>query len=162
MRAPIHSRKHIRQISLSTALTGTRNSEILISAVAVTAKNTPTEVEEGAIVKAVYIELWTIGSSSNTFEIVCLCKRNNNLGAPTFTEMSALDTFAEKKNVLFTHQGLSSNDGITGPVRVLGGWIKIPKSKQRFGLGDLLSLGISSPSANDVIYCGLAIYKEYT
>ncbi len=160
MRPPIHSKKHYRQMSLTTVITGTRNVEDLIHAV-----ETPTavnQVVEGAVVKAIYVELWMESSSADGFQIVTLLKDTQDNIGPTFAEMSALGDYNNKKNILFTHQGLSSNDGVGNPMLVMRGWYKIPKSKQRFGLGDKINLSISNPSSNTNTYCGFATYKEYT
>jgi len=149
-------------MSLRTATTGTRNTEPLILAVEGTAANLVNEVIEGAVVKAVYIELWTLGSSNDGSQIVTLSKNGNGVTGPSFTQMAALGTYVEKKGILFTHQGLSANDGVGNPVMIMRGWYKIPKSKQRFGLGDGLHLCVANPSANTLTYCGFATYKEYT
>ncbi len=162
MKPVIKSRKHYVQITRSEAITVTRNSELLIESVAVTSKNTPREVEEGAIVKAVYIEMWTEHSANDGFEIVTLSKQTDLGTGPTFAETLALDTYTNKKNVLFVHQGLGSNDGVNGPYVVMRGWYKIPKSKQRFGLGDILTLTMSNPGPQTMGYCGFATFKEYT
>jgi len=85
-----------------------------------------------------------------------------NLDAgPTFAEMQALGTFTLKKNILFTHQGLSPNDGVGNPVVVMRGWYKIPKSKQRMGLSDRIVLSIANLGTGALDYCGFATYKEY-
>jgi len=42
------------------------------------------------------------------------------------------------------------------------GWYKIPKTKQRFGLGDRLVLQIASQGTDALDFCGFATYKEYT
>ncbi len=160
MRPPIHSQKHYVQKSLSTVVTVARNAEVICFSVA--APTAVHEIKEGSIVKAVYVELWTLSSSNNGSEIVTIQKDTNNGTGPTFTQMAALGTYVNKKNIFFTHQGLSPNDGVGNPVPVIRDWIKIPKSKQRFGLGDTLYINISNPSANTLTYCGFATYKEYT
>ncbi len=162
MRAPIHSRKHYVQVSLSTVATVARNTEQVIQAVSVADKNSPKEVEEGAIVKAVYAEFWVINSSSDGAGGLVINKGVDGQGGPVYSECIALDTYLNKKNVLFVHQGLQSNDGIGNPTNVIRGWIKIPKSKQRFGLGDSLNLNFFNLSLNDMDYCGFVTYKEYT
>ncbi len=160
MRPVVHSQKHYVQITRSTVATVARNQENLVQAINVaTLEN---HVEEGALVKAVYIELWILDSSNDGSNIVTLSKNTNNSTGPTFTQMQTLYTYPEKKNILFTHQGLSSNDAISGPIMVMRAWYKIPKSKQRFGLGDLLNLNIANNGANNLFYCGFATYKEYT
>ncbi len=162
MRPVIHSQKHYVQISRSTVLTGQRNNEDIIIAVEGTAANLVDEVIEGAIVKAVYFELWLIGSVSDQHDIVIIAKYPSGLSSASFSEMVALGTYKNKKNILFTHQGLAGNDGISLPINIIRGWIKIPKSKQRFGLGDTLRLGIASQGDASIFYCGFATYKEYT
>ncbi len=161
MKTPIHSQKHYHQITLSTATTGAETATILLEA-----KGSPTsgldEVKEGAIVKAVYIELWLIGSVSDQFFTLIFSKIPSGLALATYAEMAALGTYENKKNVLFTSQGLASNDGIGNPVAVMRGWFKIPRGKQRMGLGDKLAINVASRGSGTITYCGFATYKEYT
>ncbi len=162
MKAPIHSEKHYFQMSFATVGTLAAATQVVAHAVTMANKNAVNEVLEGSIIKAVYVELWTVSSASDGSEIVTILKDTQDLGGPTFAEMAALGSYNNKKNILFTHQGLSANDGINNPTPVIRGWIKIPKSKQRFGLGDKFLIVISNPSANDLDFCGFATYKEYT
>jgi len=162
LRPVIHSQKHYVQQSLATVATVSRIAIDIIVAVEGTVANLVNEVIEGAVVKAVFFELWLLDSGNDGSNTVTVTKQPMTVAGPTFAEMAALGTYVNKKNVLFTHQGLSSNDGIGNPVQVLGGWIKIPKSKQRFGLGDKLTLCISNNGANNLNFCGFTTYKEYT
>ncbi len=162
MRPVISSKKHYVQITRSQVTTVTRNVEDIVRAVAVPNLGDVDEVVEGAIVKAVYVELWALGTTSGMSQVVVLVKSPSGVSAPTFTNMNALNGFTNKKNILFTHQGLSANDGIANPMVVMRGWFKIPKGKQRFGLGDKLHLVISNSGTSNLDYCGFAIYKEYT
>ncbi len=162
MRAPIHSVKHIVQFPIDGIVTGTRQTIAIVSAVAVLGINTAQEVIEGAIVKAIWFELWLDNTSNLGESIVTVSKDTNLLSGPTFAEHASLMTYTNKKNIFFTHQGLTSNDVGGNPVRILNQWIKIPKSKQRMGLGDTIQLNISNVSSNDLNRCGMAIYKEYT
>ncbi len=162
MKPVIHSQKHYVQFSLFNVAAGTRTPTDLIIATEGTVANLVNEVIEGAIVKAVYIELWTDQDGPNGFEIVTLTKATAGSLGPSVGEMAALGTYDEKKNVFFTHEGLAANESVNGPYPVMKGWYKIPKSKQRFGLGDRLVLSISNPSANNSNACGFATYKEYT
>ncbi len=162
MRPVIKSRKHYVQFPINQVATGVVENMLLIEAVAVSAKNISREVEEGAIVKACYIELWLQNQSNLGHTVVIISKQNElGLGA-TFAEMATLDTWTNKKNILFTHEGLTTNDSQGPPLPVLHGWYKIPKSKQRFGLGDILSITVSNPSSNSLDRCGFATFKEYT
>ncbi len=162
MRAPIHSRKHYIQMSLSTVASVSLGGSNLIQAVAIQDVNVPAEIIEGAVIKAIYVELWTQGSANDVSEVVTLTKIPE-AGSMTYTESIALDSYTNKKNVLFVHQGLSSNDGISNPLRVMANWYKIPKGKQRFGLGDKLTLTVSNFSPTETLnFCGFAVFKEYT
>jgi len=159
MRPIIHSQKHYVQITRSQVATVARNNEDLCISTA-----TPTgvdDVKEGAIVKAIYVELWVLDNGNDGSNIVTLMKTTNVDAGPTFTEMNALGTFPNKKNILFTHQGLSPNDGVGNPVMVMRDWYKIPKSKQRMGLSDRLVLSIANNGTGALDYCGFVTYKEY-
>ncbi len=160
MRPVIHSEKHYVQISRSNVATvSTTGIDLILS------KAVPTgvdEVKEGAIVKAIYIELWLLDTANSGSNVVALGKTSVTSANPTFTEMNALGTYPEKKNLLFVHQGLSSNNGVGNPIVAMQGWYKIPKSKQRFGLGDELVLNIANNGLNELEFCGFATYKEYT
>ncbi len=162
MRAPIHSEKHYVQMSLSTVATTTVVNTVLIDAVTVANKNTVSEVVEGALVKAIYIELWIQADSLAGTQVTALTKFQSGAAPFSAAQMAALGTTPGKKNTLFVSQGLASNDGVSGPIAIMRGWYKIPKSKQRFGLGDTLELQILAQGAADVDFCGFATYKEYT
>ncbi len=162
MRAPIHSVKHYKQMSRSTVTTVTVKNERLIIAVQSTLANLEDEVREGAIVKAVYVELWLLDSSNDGSFVLTIGKDTANSQGPTFGEMNTLFNYVEKKGIFYTSQGLTQNDGVTSAVPIVRGWFKIPKSKQRFGLGDTLNLNIANNGAGTIEYCGFATYKEYT
>ncbi len=160
MRPIVHSTKHINQITLTTATTGTRNNEVLATAVQSTTADLVTEIEEGALVKAVYIELWLIGGTADQFFTIILDKFDGGAAAVTFTQMTNLFSYPNKKNIFYTTQGLAPNDGVGQPVPLIRQWFKIPKGKQRFGLGDTLALSIASRGDGTLTYCGFALYKE--
>jgi len=162
VRPMVHSTKHYVQLPITQILTGVRQQNIIVSAVTVGDKNTPSEIEEGSSVKAIFFEMW-LQNEGNLGEFIMTISKDLEFGnGPTFVEMADLTSFSNKKNVLYTTQGLTSNDGISGPVNIIRGWIKIPKSKQRFGLGDRINMNISNVSANDLVRCGMTTYKEYS
>ncbi len=162
MRPIIHSQKHYVQMSRSTTNTVSLNNENLVVAVESTVANLVDEVSEGAVVKAVFIELWVLDSGNDGSFLVTVGKYPSGLASMTFAQGAALGTFNNKKNLLYVTQGLTPNDGIAQPIVLLRQWIKIPKSKQRFGLGDKLKLTVSNNGLNDLFYCGFATYKEYS
>ncbi len=161
VRPMVHSTKHYVQLPINQIGLGTSESNLLVSAVDVLDKNIPSEVEEGTSIKAVYIEMW-LQNEGNLGEFILVISKNQEFqNGPTFAEMADLMNYNNKKNVLYVTQGLTSNDGVSGPVSVYRSWIKIPKSKQRFGLGDMLTMNIANVSASDLVRCGFATYKEY-
>jgi len=162
VRPQVHSTKHYVQLPINQIATGVKESNVIVSAVAVQNNNAATEVTEGNTVKACYFEMW-LQNEGTLGEFILTISKEPLLGTgPTFAEMAALDSFGNKKNILYTTQGLTSNDGVSGPVNVIRGWVKIPKSKQRFGLGDRLILSIANVSSNDLVRCGFTTYKEYS
>ncbi len=158
VRPTINSEKHIVQIPFNTSTVGvTRNNSIVI---AKAAPSNNKHVREGALVKAVYVELWVNGSTSAQGTQITIFEKTVSGQIPAITaQMIALNDYPNKKNVLFTSQGLTS-DAITNAVPILRQWIKIPKGKQRMGLGDEITLSIVS-QVTDLAFCGIAIYKEY-
>lgn len=162
VRPIVHSTKHYVQFPISVIATGLRETNLVVSSVDVADKNLVSEVEEGNTVKAVYFELW-LQNQGNLGEFIMTITKDPEAGTgPNFAEMASLSTWTNKKNVLYTTQGLTSNDGVSGPVNVIRNWIKIPKSKQRFGLGDRINMNISNVSGNDLNRCGFTTYKEYS
>ncbi len=164
MKPIIKSKKHFFQISQATVGQAAVVNQIFITAIEPTA-TTPGQVEEGAIVKACYIEFWVSQDSASVVGsyTVILYKDPGGTNAASSAQMAALHDYPNKKNILFTAQGLlTPNDG--GQVPVLRSWYKIPKGKQRFGLGDRMILAIRNNNATsiDINFCGQIIYKEYT
>ncbi len=135
--------------------------EPIVSVESPTASNT---IKEGAIVKAVYVELWITGSGIDDFFTIIMAKLEGGFATPSFTNMANLHDYTNKKNILYTTQGLAPNDGVSGPVAIHRGWVKIPKGKQRFGLGDkfIISVAARMPADDNIEYCGFATYKEYS
>ncbi len=160
MKATINSSKHYVQTSLTTILAGARLNVNLATAVDAPLANTASEVRTGAIIKAVYVEMWarTNDTSPGTC-LMSLMKLPGSATGPTFAELIALHTYDNKKNIFYHTQGVT-NDQDSTATPFLRQWFKIPKGKQRFGLGDQLTLAISAQALDQNI-CGFATYKEY-
>ncbi len=160
VRPMVHSTKHYVQQSIGTTVVGTNTDTTISVSVPVVDKNTVAEVEEGSSVKAVYVELWirSAATAAASFTFI-ICKRPSGLGVPTDAEMAALGDWDNKKNILFTSQGLI-NDVDSSAMNLVRGWIKIPKSKQRQGLGDRLSWHLRTVGQS-LNFCGFETYKEY-
>ena len=163
VRPMVHSQKHYVQWSISSVTGGLLTTEIIADAVDVSVKNAATEVENGCSIKAVFVELWIkAGEASNSGSFVIGIYKLPGTGVSfTFAQAASMHTSENKKNVFYMTQGLM-NTPAGSATNVFRGWIKIPKSKQRFGLGDRLQLFISAAATIDLDYCGFATYKEYS
>ncbi len=162
MLAPIVSIKHIVQVEKTPIATGAVRNLQLIQGVVQTGVANFADVVEGSLVKAVYIEMWFKSNAAagldTKFQLI-IEKVIGGQEPATFTQMNNLMTYPNKKNILYTSQGVVG-DLSTQAIPIVRGWFKIPKGKQRFGLDDELFCNISSTGA-EAENCGLAIYKEY-
>lgn len=164
MRPIIQSKKHLVQISQGTiAQSAVVDIPLVVAAEA--PSTTPSGVQEGATVKAIFVELWLgNGSTSVVGSYTCIVYKNPSgtalIGAAT---MAALHDYGNKKNILYTSQALlPPTDG--GQVAVLRAWLKIPRGKQRMGLADSIRIAVRNNNSTSVVvnFCGLAVFKEYT
>ncbi len=166
MVAPINSIKHYVHHSLTSIAPGVINNVIGVDTVSVSAAGAAsTDVEEGAVVKAVYIEHWIIqdGNTSTVTQFILSIEKLPT-GNPLMTagQSQALGAYPNKKNVLFTSQGLLGSEAASGPVPIVRTWFLIPKGKQRFGLGDRIVLNITNISGTaNLLRCGITTFKEY-
>ncbi len=162
MRAVVHSEKHYFQMSIFTVVASAIAQREIIKSVAVDAKDSVSEVTEGSVIKAVYVELWVRASEVSPGSFVVTLEKlpggmTVNMSA---AQSAALGDYPNKKNILFCSQALT-NDQDADAIPILRQWVKIPKSKQRFGLGDALTLNLHAIGAIDLVFCGFATYKEY-
>ncbi len=163
MRPVITSDKHYVQWTLSTLGTlATKTEEVLTHAVLAKDKDLDTEVVVGSIIKAVYVELWITSDDTSQSSFVISVEKvpGSTSGFSTYAQSVALNSYTNKKNILYTTMGLMGPFD-EFPLAAFKGWIKVPKGKQRMGLDDYLVLNISTIS-NGLTYCGFATYKEYT
>ncbi len=161
MRPVIKTTKHYNQFSPTTIASGALSNFDVLEAVAVPDISTAIEVEEGSLVKAVFLEVWLASDDSlkTSFQVM-LEKVPAGATAITFTQANSLGSYPNKKNVLYVTRGLAPGDGFGNPAPILRQWFKIPKGKQRMGLGDKVTMSISA-IANGVQWCGFMTYKEY-
>ncbi len=160
MQAPINSEKHYVQVpSFSVAANGVANQD-LVRAVQVLNKNATHEVEEGSIVKAVYVEFWfTEDAAAQGFGVFTVMKLPAGAVVPTNSNLQNLASYVNKKNVFFTFEGLLPPN-TQNPVPVIRQWIKIPKGKQRMGLDDRILVTFAADGVG-LTACGFSVYKEY-
>ncbi len=162
MKAPINSIKHIVQTTLTLIQEQTIRTDNVIKVVDAQ-PTTSIEVVVGAVIKAVYFEMWLIGESAQPCTATwTIEKRTGNSPFMTQAQGQDLDNFPNKKNILRSGQGVIG-DSNSNPIPIIREWIKIPKGKQRFGQGDFLTFNISciGETDNGLEICGLTIFKEY-
>ncbi len=162
MLAPINSVKHyVHHPEALIAVGGILNQNAVEAAQAPAVAN-PWTVKEGSIVKAIYIERWLIGDSAGAVSQFNLTVEKKRSGEPdmTFAQSANLGAYPNKKNILYTTQGIVPSI-VGGPtVPVIRQYILIPKGKQRMGLNDEIMVNISAVAA--LRQCGIETFKEYT
>ncbi len=162
VKAVIKSTKHIVQHTQFTVASATVTTNIDVNARQLLSVNTADDVIQGSVVKAVFVEIWLLGAIAANHTSFVICCEKNSGGQPniTFAQMAALDTYPNKKNILWTSQGLLG-DNATNAVPIIRDWVRVPKGKQRFGLNDQFRINIAAIGADDLFGCGLTIYKSY-
>ncbi len=161
VRPMVTSIKHYVQQGIDVVDQGTVKAVVICNALGKgVALTGAAEFEEGSSIKAVFIELWILAGAQQPGSFTLTVEKiQGGLGFPTFATMSNLDDYPNKRNILYTTQGVSP-DANGNPVPVVRGWYKIPKGKQRFALGDVLVLTLSA-NVEDHTFCGVMTYKSY-
>ncbi len=160
MRPIVTTEKHYVQSPLFTVPVNSLTQVVVAHAVQIQNKDAPFEVVEGARISAIYFEYWMLDTSDPTvhFAICFIEKIPGNGTAQTFTNSLNLGAYPNKKNILYTFEGIMPSLG-EFPINVIRKWIKIPKSKQRMGLDDKIVINFTSDAATKSV-CGFSTYKE--
>ncbi len=166
MVAPIHSVKHYVHRTNTVISSGNLAALVLVDAVAVSAAGANAfDVVEGSLVKAIHLDHWIINNAAtgiNTQFQAILEKVPTGAPGVTAGEIVNLGSYDNKKNVLHSFQGnLSAGIDGANATPYMQGWFKIPKGKQRMGLGDRIILSMLT-TGQSCESCGLVVYKEYT
>jgi len=160
MRAIINSRKHIVQLTLSTVAAGAQVGVQLVNSKQNADNALAVDVEPGTVVKAIYVEMWLLAAEAQPSTVTAIIvKSPSGLGTPSAIEFADLHTWSNKNNIFVMHQGIVG-DANSNPIPVFREWIKIPKGKQRFSLGDKLEIAFKGIT-EDTEVCGFAVYKSY-
>ncbi len=158
MRPVVNTEKHIVQETFSTTAVGVIDPISVLNTVAVPTSSA-LEVREGAKVSAIYCEFWlTTDDATQGSFVVTIEKKPAGVANMTAAQSANLNAYPNKKNIFFTKMGLVGNS-TQMPVNVIAGWIKIPKGKQRFSLGDSIRFNLLAQS-NGTNHCGFFIFKE--
>lgn len=160
----VNSIKHYVPQTDTPVLSGGKVNVIIANAVVAPAASAVTEVTQGSIIKAFWIELWLLSDNASqvchTFTIT-VEKSPVGFGSPTFTNMLNLSSYTNKKNILYTTQGLISSGVDQGSLNVIRQFFMVPKGKQRMGLGDRLIYTVANTAGLELRICGMSIFKEY-
>ncbi len=158
--APIITEKHIGQITLASIAFGAVLSSVIAEAVAVTDKNAQNEVDQGSLVKAVFLERWITSDDAEQSTFVMIVEKiPAGQANPTATQMAQLNSYPNKKNILLTKQGITNPvAGVAMPL--ISQWVAIPRGKQRMGLGDKIVITVLA-QADGINICGLNLFKEW-
>ncbi len=160
MRPIIKSVKHYFHTPVTVIASGALVAVSLVDAIVEgAARANAFDVFEGSTIKSVFCEYWISGVTLDKTATWIILKRPANVAIPTFGEMANLGSYANKKNILNSGQGIAPTNG--NVMNIYKGWIKLPKGKQRFGLDDKLQLVVAAVGTN-VNLCGIVTYKEYS
>ena len=155
MKQIIQSTKKIQQYTVSSVAIGTKTNITCLKAEQ-DYTGSVNRCPVGAVVKAVYVELWLLGVDQQPGSFVCSIEKDEGgKSNMDYTDSISLDTYTNKKNLFKITQGLIG-DANANPTPIFREWILIPKGKQRMGLGDEVKINLSAIT-NDLQYCGMNI-----
>ncbi len=162
MQPTINSTKHYVPRGNTSISSGAVNSFEPVQGKALSAVSAATDIRAGAIVKAIYLEMWLLsaGISGTVTQFTMTLEKLPSGGTPmTFAQSTNLMDYPNKKNIFYHTQGILSGEDTTS-IPIIRQWFKIPKGKQRFGKDDNMVLTTGS-TGQAIGICGFAVYKEY-
>ncbi len=160
MRPIVNSDKRIVQVTLNTVAVGTVGSVALVNVQLDPVATSPSQVDVGTVVKAIYAEVWVLSDGQQPSTVTTIIEKvPAGQDSADATQMGNLTSYTNKKNILEMHQGLVG-DANANPIPFYRGWIKIPKGKQRWGIGDRLVFTLKSITEGTE-FCGVFIFKAY-
>ncbi len=162
MAAPINSIKHYVPQANIAITSGNIVNFLVVDAVVAPAISNAFDVTEGAVIKAVYVEIWlasNAGAASESQFVLTIEKKRDQEADMTNTQALNLGSYPNKKNILYTTQGILGSLAVTGTVPVVRNWVLIPKGKQRFGSNDQFMINVAAVGGMQM--CGITTYKEY-
>ena len=149
----IQSEKHIIQFTNTEVMVGNVSTVNIVNAVQNPEGSDAKVVDVGTLIKAIFVEVWAFGTSSQPPTFVFIVEKLPGVGINiTTSEISALHSYPNKKNIFYTSMGFLG-DSNTNPTPIIRQWILIPKGKQRMGLGDRFQWSIKSITEN-LQFCG--------
>ncbi len=157
---PVNSTKNI--IDTEGALVATTNS-VTDVAVGVEVQNyssTSNEVPRGGRVTSFYYSVFVFANNeASSDNVVDMYWWKNVGGVSTLPTAGNTGTSDLKRFIIHEEKGLAGDLGNGGLPMVVKGVIKVPPSKQKFGLNDKLQLVINSNINGK--FCAKQIYKVF-
>ncbi len=156
---PVHSIKHVVDIQAATALAVTATNSLAIALDAPVLANTA-EVEVGSTINAIYLKVEAYGTTSGALSNVYMIVYKNPGGNIPAIIPNTVGSDDDKRYVI--HQEMVMLQKVTPsiPRTLFAGVIRIPRGLKRFGINDLLRIGILAPGVN-IDFCIQCIYKEF-
>ncbi len=158
---PVHSIKHVVDAQFATVAGTQVNTNLVNSIDAPTLANT-SSVETGCTVNAIFLKVeinqtsTTGGGLPNAYLIIVKNVGGNLLSIPA----NAVGSDDNKRFVIHQEMVMRQNLDNGNPRILFQGVIMIPKGYRRFGINDLLQIGILNP-AGTMDVCLQCIYKEF-
>ncbi len=158
---PVHSIKHVVD-SQFAATAGTQVNTTVINSIDAPTLANAASVETGCMVSSIYlrVELYqtsaTGGALSNAYLVVV---KNPGGSIPSITA-NVVGINDNKRYVIHQEMVMRHNTDNGNPRVLFNGVIRIPKGYKRFGINDLLQVGVFT-AAGTMDVCVQCIYKEY-
>jgi len=158
---PVHSIKHVVDIQFAT-VAGTQVNSLVINAVDAPILGVVANVETGSTVNAIFLKVEcnqtsaTGGGLPNAYLIVVKNVGGNLASIPA----NAVGSDDNKRFVIHQEMVMRQNLDNGNPRILFQGVIMIPKGYRRFGINDLLQVGVLNP-AGTMDVCIQCIYKEF-
>ncbi len=157
---PINSVKHI--VDVQGGLTGLTNTEIpLILGTDAPVLANVTEVETGARVNSIYLDVQAVGTAAGGIlnQVYMYIFKNPGSNIATVPNGNAVGTSDAKQKVFHQEMRMVGSSDSDIPSQIFKGVIKIPKSFASMHHDDKVSIFLYGSTTSN--YCIQCIYKEY-
>ncbi len=158
---PVHSIKHV--IDVQAAITaGTQLNTNVINAIDAPILANTASVEVGSRINSIYLNVEIVQTSADGGALPnCYMIVNKNPGGNSGSiPANAVGSDDDKRYVLHQEMKMRQNLDNGNPRTLFVGVIRIPRGFARFGINDLLNVGILIPAGTCDV-CLQCIYKEY-
>ncbi len=158
---PVHSIKHVVDIQGALAAATQVNNNLINAIDAPTLANA-SSVETGCKVSSIYLNVevsQTSASGGGLANVYMVIVKNPGGNIASITG-NTVGTDDNKRFVIHQEMKMRQNLDNGNPRTVFVGVLRIPRGYQRFGINDLLQIGLLIP-AGACDFCIQCIYKEY-